>query len=243
MNLEPSTLGRRVPQGGAIGLVAAACGLAIAELVASASHAFQSPVLDVADRVVDGVPNSVKSLAIEWFGTNDKRALLIGIASILTIYAAAIGVLALGRRWKASIVGIAGFGVVGAYASQTTRRAAPFVAVVPSVVGAGVAAAALWYLRRSCLGAALRSSRRAAGPILDRRVGAERSAPLHRCTRVGHRRGAGGRRIRAKAGHEDERCCIAGIAHAPRGDTTVAGGRAGYQLRRGGCRPVLHRES
>jgi DMSO/TMAO reductase YedYZ molybdopterin-dependent catalytic subunit len=156
MNPEPTParhgVRHRLVPGSLLGLVAAACGLGIAELVASVSHTFQSPVLDVADRVVDGVPNSVKSLAIDWFGTNDKRALLIGIASILTVYAAVIGVLALGRRWKAAVVGIAGFGIVGAYASQTTRRAAPFVAVVPSIVGAGVAVLALWYLRRSALG-------------------------------------------------------------------------------------------
>ena len=85
--------------GAAVGLVAAACGLGMAELVAAASHTFQSPVLDVADRVVDGVPHSVKSLAIDWFGTNDKKALLVGIATILTIYAAVVGVVALGRWW------------------------------------------------------------------------------------------------------------------------------------------------
>lgn len=152
MKTERVSLVRRLPIGALVGLVAAACGLAVAELVAAASTTFQSPVLDVADRVVDGVPNSVKTLAIQWFGTNDKRALLIGISSVLAIYAASVGVVALGRRWKAAIAGIAAFGVVGAYASQTTRRAAPLIAVIPSIVGAVVAAAALWYLRRCYFG-------------------------------------------------------------------------------------------
>ena len=138
--------------GAVVGLIAAACGLAIAELVTATSTTFQSPIIDVADRVVDGVPNSVKSLAIEWFGTNDKKALLIGIASFLAIYAAVVGAVAFGRRWKVAIAGIAGFGVIGAVASQTTRRAAPFVAVIPSIVGAVVAAVALWYFRRCYLG-------------------------------------------------------------------------------------------
>jgi DMSO/TMAO reductase YedYZ molybdopterin-dependent catalytic subunit len=149
---ELVSIRRRVLPGSLLGVVAAAFGLGFAELVASASHTFQSPVLDVADRVVDGVPNSVKSLAIDWFGTNDKRALLIGIAVILTMYAALVGVLALGRTWKLAVAGVAGFGLVGAYASQTTRRAAPFEAVVPSIVGALVAAFALWFLRRSLVG-------------------------------------------------------------------------------------------
>jgi DMSO/TMAO reductase YedYZ molybdopterin-dependent catalytic subunit len=155
MRTERASLLRRLPAGAAVGLVAAACGLAVAELVAAASTTFQSPVFDVADRVVDGVPNSVKTLAIQWFGTNDKRALLIGISSILAIYAAMVGVVALGRWWKAALVGIAAFGVVGAYSSQTTRRAAPLIAVIPSIVGATVAAAALWYLRRCYLGQAI----------------------------------------------------------------------------------------
>jgi DMSO/TMAO reductase YedYZ molybdopterin-dependent catalytic subunit len=124
-------------------MASAAIGLAAAEVVSNLSKTFQSPVLDVADRVVDGVPQSVKRLAIQWFGTNDKAALLIGITSLLVLYAAVVGVVVLGRRWIAAIAGIALFGLAGAYASQTTRRAAPFVAVVPSVVGAAVAGVAL----------------------------------------------------------------------------------------------------
>jgi DMSO/TMAO reductase YedYZ molybdopterin-dependent catalytic subunit len=139
---------RRVAHGTLAGIAATAVGLAVAEVISALSPTFQSPMLDVADRVVDGVPQSVKQLAIDWFGTNDKRALLIGIGSILVIYAAAVGVVALGRRWWPALVGVAVFGLAGAYASQTTRRAAPFVAVVPSVVGALAAATTLMALRR-----------------------------------------------------------------------------------------------
>ena len=146
MNLRSHSIGRGVA-GAASGIVAAAVGLGAAELVAATSRSFQSPVLDVGDRVIDGVPNSVKTLAIDWFGTNDKRALLIGIGALLTVYAAAVGVIAVGRRWKLAIAGTAVFGVLGAWASQTTRRAAPFAAVLPSIVGAVVAGAVLWTLR------------------------------------------------------------------------------------------------
>jgi DMSO/TMAO reductase YedYZ molybdopterin-dependent catalytic subunit len=93
------------------------------------------------------VPQQVKQLAIDWFGTGDKVALLAGIGTILVVYAAAVGVVALGRRWPLALVGVALFGIAGAYASQTTRRAAPFVAVVPSVVGAVAAGVALMVLR------------------------------------------------------------------------------------------------
>ncbi|HUF98697.1 MAG TPA: molybdopterin-dependent oxidoreductase [Ilumatobacter sp.] len=131
----------------ALGLAAAMAGLASAEVVAIFSNSFQSPVLDVGDRVVDGVPNSVKELAIEWFGTNDKQALLAGIASILTVYASLVGIVAVTRRWRFAVVGIALFGLAGAYASQSTRRDAPWHAVAPSLVGGLIAAATLVWLR------------------------------------------------------------------------------------------------
>ena len=129
------------------GIGAAAAGLGVAELVAAARREFQSPVLDVGDRVVDSVPRPLKDLAIDWFGTNDKQALLIGIATILVAYAAVVGVLSLRRKFWPAAIGIAGFGLAGAYASQSTRRAAPTSAVVPSLVGAIVAVGVLWALR------------------------------------------------------------------------------------------------
>ncbi len=152
MTDQPTHRLRRITWGALIGVASTAVGLAVAEVVAALSNTFQSPVLDVADRVVDGVPQSVKQLAIDWFGTNDKRALLVGIGSILVLYAAVVGIVALGRRWALALVAVALFGLAGAYASQTTRRAAPFIAVVPSVVGALAAGATLMGLRHLALG-------------------------------------------------------------------------------------------
>jgi DMSO/TMAO reductase YedYZ molybdopterin-dependent catalytic subunit len=152
---------RSLGRGTLAGLASAASGLAVAEVVAATSKTFQSPVLDVADRVVDGVPQSVKRLAIQWFGTNDKKALLLGIGSVLVVYSAVLGILALGRWWRAAMVGIVVFGLAGAFASQTTRRSAPFVAVIPSVIGALAAGLALLAMRRV---AAPRRSR-AAGAV------------------------------------------------------------------------------
>ena len=137
----------RVVLGAIAGLVSATAALGAAEAVAAFSRTFQSPVLDVGDRVVDAVPNSVKTLAIRWFGTNDKVALLVGIGSILAVYAMVVGFVAFGRRFRLALVGIALFGLIGAWASQTTRREAPFSAVVPSLVGAAVGVAVLAGLR------------------------------------------------------------------------------------------------
>ena len=145
---EPLPRGRRRLLGALAGLVAALVALAVAEAIAATTRTFQSPVLDVGDRVIDAAPRWLKELAIDWFGTNDKIALLAGIGTILAAYAALVGVVAFTRRLPLALAGIGLFGLLGAFASQTTRREAPFVAVLPSVVGALVGAAALWWLRR-----------------------------------------------------------------------------------------------
>jgi DMSO/TMAO reductase YedYZ molybdopterin-dependent catalytic subunit len=145
--------GRRIAFGAVAGIAAAGVGLAVAELVAATTTSLQSPVLDVGDRVVDGVPNAVKELAIDWFGTNDKVALLWGIAVLLALYAITVGIVALGRRAWPALVGIGLFGVVGAYASQTTRREAAWTAALPSAIGAIAAAGVLLALRRVLAGA------------------------------------------------------------------------------------------
>lgn len=133
------------------GLVAAFAALAVAELVAGTRRDLQSPVLDVGDRVVDAVPRPVKDLAIEWFGTNDKVALLAGIGTLLGIYALVVGVVATGRRWRWSIVGVAAFGLIGAWASQTSRRDTEWYAALPSLVGGAVGALTLAWLRTQLL--------------------------------------------------------------------------------------------
>jgi len=129
-----------------VGLVLAVVALGAAELVAAATSGLRSPVLDVGDRVVDAVPPAVKDLAIQWFGTADKIALLVGIGVLLAIYAAGVGVVAVRGHRRAGLVGVGLFGVLGAAASLAARSdRGPFV-IVPSIVGAAAGAGALWWL-------------------------------------------------------------------------------------------------
>ena len=128
------------------GLVTALVALGVAELVSAASSALRSPVLDVGDRVIDAVPAPVKELAIDWFGTADKVALLVGIGAFLAAYSAGVGIVAVRGHLRAGLVGIGLFGLAGAAASLTARADRGLIAVVPSVVGALVGAAALWLL-------------------------------------------------------------------------------------------------
>ena len=147
---RPSPSARRgVGCGALVGLVAAAVGLAVAELVAGTRRTWRSPVLDVGDRVVDNVPRPVKDVAIEWFGTNDKVALLAGIAGLLAIYAVAIGVLAVRVRLRWGLVGVAGFGLIGAVSASAARADPPLTVTTPSIVGAVAAGLAMTALGRA----------------------------------------------------------------------------------------------
>jgi len=133
------------------GLVSAAVALAVAELIAGLNSAWRSPVLDVGDRVIDAAPPFVKEFAIDTFGTNDKPALLIGIGAFLALYALAVGFVALRRSLVAGLVGIAVFGLIGAWASNGRRAGAPWHVVLPSIGGTLAGMGALVLIHRSVL--------------------------------------------------------------------------------------------
>ena len=127
-----------------VGVACAALALGVAELVAGIVSSWRSPIIDVGDRVIDLAPSFVKDFAIEVFGTNDKPALLIGIAVILALYAAVIGSIAIRRRLIVGLVGFALFGVIGIAAVITKRTDPGLAATTPIVVGTAVGALALW---------------------------------------------------------------------------------------------------
>lgn len=125
------------------GLLAAGSALAIGELVAGLSSQLSSPVISVGNRVVDAVPGSLKDFAIQTFGTNDKKALLVGIYSFAAIFGLVLGILA-SRKFAVGAAGIVAFGAVGVWAARS-EFGATWWAGLPSVIGAifGVVALAL----------------------------------------------------------------------------------------------------
>ncbi|HET8659680.1 MAG TPA: molybdopterin-dependent oxidoreductase [Micromonosporaceae bacterium] len=137
-------VGRR--SGALAGVAAAAVALAAAELVAVATGPRSAPLVAVGGVVVDTVPEPVKAFAIEVFGFYDKVALLAGTVLLLAVFAAVVGVAA-GHSPPAGYAGIALFGAVGV-AAALTRPGATALSALPSLVGAGAAAAALWLLLR-----------------------------------------------------------------------------------------------
>jgi DMSO/TMAO reductase YedYZ molybdopterin-dependent catalytic subunit len=115
--------------------------MAVAELAAGLSDRTTPPVIAVGNRVVDAVPRPVKDLAIDWFGTSDKVALLVGIGVLVALAGAAIGVVAR-RHLAVGVAGIAAFGVVGVWAAGAEVDA-PWWAGLPAVLGAVVGSVVL----------------------------------------------------------------------------------------------------
>ena len=126
------------------GVVAAALGLGVGEVIAALIRPESSPVVAVANRVILATPEWLKQDAIRRFGTNDKTALGIGIFVVIALLAAGIGLAALARRW-AGPAGMALFGVVGSYCALSTH-ASHVSDVVPAVFAAATAAVAIYLL-------------------------------------------------------------------------------------------------
>ena len=130
------------------GLLAVAAGAAMAELVAALLGRPQAgTVIAVGGVLVDAAPTPVKEFAVATLGTADKPVLLGGIAVVLAVLAAALGVVAFRNR-AAGLVGVAVLGLVGV-AAAVTRPAAELVDTLPSLVGGLVIAGALVVLLRA----------------------------------------------------------------------------------------------
>jgi hypothetical protein len=142
--MDPGLYGSR-RWGVALGLLAAAAGLAAAELAAGLFRGSASPVVPVGQVFIDRVPTSVKDWAIRTFGTADKVVLVAGALIVVLGLGALIGVLAMRGARVAAYVLTAAIGVVGAWA--VLIRPDPTLAkLAPTIVGSAVSIAVLWWL-------------------------------------------------------------------------------------------------
>ncbi|WP_251150634.1 molybdopterin-dependent oxidoreductase [Cellulosimicrobium sp. Marseille-Q4280] len=121
------------------GVVAAAVGFAVAELVAAFVAPGASPLFAAGAGVVDVVPAPLKEWAIATFGTADKVVLLGTMGVVLAAGAALAGWLEL-RRPPTGAVLLGAVGAVGAVVAATRPGSSPAWAL-PTLVG--VAAAVL----------------------------------------------------------------------------------------------------
>jgi DMSO/TMAO reductase YedYZ molybdopterin-dependent catalytic subunit len=150
--------------GVAAGLVAGLLTVGVATLLAGVldrlglSGGQPAPVAAVGSAFIDLTPPWLKDLAIAAFGTNDKRALIIGTVVLLAVVCALVGMLSR-RRATLALVLFALVGAVG-LAAIVTRPAASAVDVVPTLLGTAVG---LWFLSRG-------SAPDTAGVSLSRRL-------------------------------------------------------------------------
>ncbi len=142
------------------GLVAGGLAVTVGMFVAALTEVV-SPIDAVGSDVIDHTPLWLKEQAIEWFGTDDKLALRIGIVSILAIAAIGVGLLASRRIWL-GVAGIAIFGAVGSVAAAG-RPGESAGAAVPSILGAVAGSLVLYHLVQPRLVEADGASRVAAG--------------------------------------------------------------------------------
>jgi DMSO/TMAO reductase YedYZ molybdopterin-dependent catalytic subunit len=103
------------------GLLALAAGLGAGQFVAAAGDR-RSPVLAVADTVVDRSPEWIVRRAIDLFGTADKVVLIATIVVILVLAAPAVlRAAALGRR-RIALAATLAVGALGAYLATSGRQ-------------------------------------------------------------------------------------------------------------------------
>ena len=115
------------------GLLAGAVGLALSYAVAALLHVREEPVVAVAEGVIALTPGRVAKWAIETFGTDDKRALVVGILLVLALVFGWLGRLA-HRRWWVAVAGyvvLAGVAVV----AVLTKPSPSLIDLAPVVVG------------------------------------------------------------------------------------------------------------
>ncbi len=182
------------------GLVAGVTGLLVAEALdlglslvgwVSGNASGRSPLLAVGAAFVDLTPAWLKEWAVSSFGTGDKAVLFVGMAVVLALLFAAIGMVARRRHTVAAAL-VGGLGVL-ALAAQLTRAGASPTDPIPLVVGL---ATTVWMLRRMAVrtavegpsrrealglaaaaaGVALAESARGSGGVAAANAGASRAA-------------------------------------------------------------------
>jgi DMSO/TMAO reductase YedYZ molybdopterin-dependent catalytic subunit len=120
---------------GIAGAVAAGLALGVSEFIAGLVVSLPSLIESLGNWVIDSVPPGVKDFAIATFGTNDKLALIIGIAVVTLLLGVGVGIVSRKHFWVAMIV----FGAFAALASWAGSRD-PSISLGNAIIPAGLAA-------------------------------------------------------------------------------------------------------
>ncbi len=174
--------------GAVAGLAAAAVSLAFGQLIEGVSDTIPGLVLGVGELVIDYTPGWAAEESIENLGTAGKGNLLLGITVVSFLLAAVIGEVSLRRGDRFGVVGFAGFGLIGGWATARNPQS-PFVSSwFWALVAAGLGIATLRFL--------LRQARRASNqPVpavgLDAPIASPLDPPQTRRAFLGFSAGAG----------------------------------------------------
>lgn len=126
---------------GLVGLIAVGLAIGVAELLSalgqwvSLLQTNSSPIEALGNAFIQLTPEWLKEFAIRSFGENDKTALKVGMAVILVIVAAAVGVLA--RRSPRAAVGTTVGLIIVTLVAIWTRTGVGPVDGLPILIGAG----------------------------------------------------------------------------------------------------------
>ncbi|WP_045821046.1 molybdopterin-dependent oxidoreductase [Williamsia herbipolensis] len=141
----------KTARGALAGLVAVGSALAAGEIVSVAVSSYASPYFAVGSYLVDNAPAPVREFAIRQFGTNDKIALLTGMAVGIAVLAVVAGLVERRTRPIGSvlIVLFGAFGVFAAMARPTADASYSIPSIVAAVVGVIVLRALLGFFGRT----------------------------------------------------------------------------------------------
>jgi DMSO/TMAO reductase YedYZ molybdopterin-dependent catalytic subunit len=127
------------------GTVAAGVALGVGELVSGFDDAGTSLISAVGDEFIDRFAASLKDLAVELFGTNDKVALVVGIVVVSLALGAMLGPATRRRPWTGAAA-FAVFGVLGFLAYRAAPLANAAVGAIAAVLAVASGLAALQFL-------------------------------------------------------------------------------------------------
>jgi DMSO/TMAO reductase YedYZ molybdopterin-dependent catalytic subunit len=127
------------------GVVSAGVAVAFGEFVSDLNEGVPSLVVATGEWFIDVVPGTVAEQGIEWFGTSDKVALVIGTLIILSFVAAAVGRAAYANR-KVGDVAYGIFGLFGAWVAARDPLSSNVPSFVVGLLAAVLGAATLRFL-------------------------------------------------------------------------------------------------
>ena len=127
------------------GPLAILAGISIGHFVSTLNKNWHSPVISLANRIVDHVPPAVKSFVIQIFGTNDKLALILIILAVVFAISFAIGRAFLTGNTKVAYLLISLMTLSAIWASVQDAGSNTF-SIIPSLTSGAATVAVLYWL-------------------------------------------------------------------------------------------------